>query len=297
MAEARQILARAKPLRLRPPARGGMEIALLHFEGAGPPALLHHATGFCKGTLALLAAELTPRYRVFVMDARGHGDSTAPPPQNARAYHWDEFAQDAAAVAAHLAAEYGGAEGRLALALGHSFGGTALLRAAHLRPDLFGALVLADPVAPPPGLHGASGNALAEGARRRRAQFASREEARARWAAKPFFQNCLPEALDLYALDGLRESAGGGVELKCAPETEAAVFENSTGLAVEQWVGEVQAPVLWLWAARQSFPREYPAALAAKIPRGQFAEMAAGHLAPLETPQNILREVQKFAAL
>ena len=55
---------------------------------------------------------------------------------------WREFGADLAAVARALADEHGE---RIALGLGHSFGGTSMLLAAAEEPALFERLVLADP--------------------------------------------------------------------------------------------------------------------------------------------------------
>ena len=123
----------------------GLEIALLDWGGEGPLALLHHANGFCAGCWAAVAEGLRPRYRVIAMDARGHGDSSKP--RGGESYRWEHFGRDAGEVAAALAALSGA--GRVALGLGHSFGGTALLTAAAERPALFERLVLVDPIVPP----------------------------------------------------------------------------------------------------------------------------------------------------
>ena len=93
---ASELLDAAQLRRLPLPDRG-VEIALLDWGGDGPLALLHHANGFCKGTLALVAAPLRPHFRVVAMDARGHGDST--PGSGDDPYAWAAFAGDIAAAA------------------------------------------------------------------------------------------------------------------------------------------------------------------------------------------------------
>src|SRR5690606_14772791 len=71
-------------------AERGVEIALLDWGGDGPLVLMHHANGFCAGTLGLVAEALVPAFRVIGMDARGHGDSTKP--EEPEAYSWEAFA-------------------------------------------------------------------------------------------------------------------------------------------------------------------------------------------------------------
>jgi pimeloyl-ACP methyl ester carboxylesterase len=283
---ARALLAAGTPRRLRLAERG-VEIALLDFGGAGPLALAHHANGFCKGLWAEVAALLRGRLRVVAMDARGHGDSSRP--DAPAAYAWPAFAADLAAVAGVLAAETGRP---LALGLGHSFGGTSLLGAESLAPGRFERLLLVDPVTPPPAAsappeRAAHVEAMVDAARRRRADWPSRAEARAWFAERSLFAAFRPEALDLYVLDGLRERPAGGVELKCPGEVEAAVFSQGDGVDLEAWARGLSPPALWLWAERGSFPLPYYEALAASMRSARVEPVPAGHLIPMERPDLI----------
>jgi pimeloyl-ACP methyl ester carboxylesterase len=293
---ARQILARAARRRLALPERG-VEIALLDWGGDGPLVLLHHANGFCKGTWGLVAEGLRDRFRVVAMDARGHGDSTQP--QGPDAFAWDHFAADLLAVAEHVVGE--GDAGRVAVGVGHSFGGTATLAAAARRPELFERIVLVDPVTPPPPAgsppeRAAHVQGLVDGARKRRADWPSREEARAWWAERELFAGWRPEALDLYALDGLREAQGVGVALKCPGAVEAAVFGASGGFDVFAAARGTTTPALWLWAARGSFPRPLYEELAGSMAAARVETLDCGHLVPMERPEWVVDAVCRFAA-
>ncbi len=62
----------------RSAAVNGIRLAYLDFGGGGPPAVLHHPTGFLSWVWAPIAERLAQRYRVFALDARGHGDSDKP---------------------------------------------------------------------------------------------------------------------------------------------------------------------------------------------------------------------------
>ncbi len=294
MDRARALLARAQRRSLALPERG-VEIALLDWGGDRPLALLHHATGFSKGVWALVAEQLAPRFRVIAMDARGHGDSSQP--EGAEAYLWSEFAHDLAAVAERLANEHG----PVALGMGHSFGGTAFLGAGKRRPELFGRMVLVDPVVPslasavapdPTG----RGRSLAEGARRRRTEWPSRAEARANWARRAVFSAWQPEALDLYALDGLRERADGSVALKCPSAVEATVFEQGGKLDVPEIAHGHPVPTLWLHAAQGHFPLELCHRLAASMRDARVEKLEAGHLAVMERPDLVSEAALRFAA-
>jgi pimeloyl-ACP methyl ester carboxylesterase len=293
MAEARAMLARAQRRTLRLPARG-VEIALLDWGGDGPLALLHHATGFCKAVWAPIAEALRPRFRVIAMDARGHGDSSQL--EGAVAYTWPEFARDLVAVAEALASEHG----PMALGIGHSFGGTAMLLAGKERPELFRRLVLVDPVAAPPAALFPPAarerpNALAGGARRRRTDWDSLRDARARWETRAVLRAWRPEVLDLYALDGLRTRSDGSVTLKCPSAVEAAIFEQGRDLDLSPVVEAHPVPTLWIRAARGSFPSAWCRSLAARMRAAELLDLDVGHLVVMEEPERVAREALRFA--
>lgn len=270
-----------------------VEIAMLDFGGSGPPALLHHATGFCAALWAPVAERLAERFRVFAMDARGHGDSSKPSPPDA--YHWDAFGRDVAAVASRLTE----AHGPIALAVGHSFGGTALTLAELARPGLFERLILVDPVIPPtdPEIRRTFGraNPMAEGARRRRRRWESRAAARARWSDRSVFAAWTPRALDLYVSEGLAECAEGGVILKCPPEVEASVFEQAASVDPMLDAHRLRASVVVVWARRGNFPLEHFQEFAGRMPDGTVRELDVGHLVLMEDPDLLVETL--FASL
>jgi len=275
----------------------GVEIALLDWGGEGPLALLHHANGFCAGVWGLVAEPLSRHFRVIAMDARGHGDSSKP--EGAHFYRWEHFASDVAQVASRLAADH--RDGRVALGLGHSFGGTSILMAAARHPDLFGRNVLVDPVVPPPDWAAADperqlrGNSLAEGARKRRVVWSSRAEARAKWVGKEMFAAWDPRALDLYIEHGMANREDGQVELKCPGIVEATVFESSRGLDVYGIAEGSTVPTRILWASRGQFPRITFEQLAARMQNADVRDLAAGHLAVMEEPDLVYQAVMDFA--
>lgn len=277
-------------------AQRGVEIALLDWGGDGPLVLMHHANGFCAGTLGLVAAALVPAFRVIGMDARGHGDSSRP--EGPEAYGWDHFALDYLAVAEQLAAEQGGPVG---VAVGHSFGGTSALGAAARRPDLFERLVLVDPVIPAPAKQvaaldperGKRLSRLVEGARKRRSSWPSRAAAREHFAAKSLFRNWLPEALDLYVDHGLRVRADGQLELKCPGDVEAAIFGSSKTVDVADLARRAGAvPTTVLWAEDGDFSRAVYERVFGPMPNVEIRDVACGHLVPMERPDFVVAAIR-----
>jgi pimeloyl-ACP methyl ester carboxylesterase len=273
-------------------SNGAVEISLLDWGGEGPPALLHHANGFCAAVWGPVADRLRHRFRVFAMDARGHGGSSKP--TDPAAYHWSNFGLDALGVAEVLSERHG----PLALGLGHSFGGTALVLAAIERPALFERLVLLDPIILPsdPEMRAriGRGNSLAEGARRRRSIWESRSSVLDSWADRDTFAGWKRRALELYVGFGFAERPDGRVELCCPREAEAAIFDQNGSVDVMGLLPRLETPTLVLWARRGDFPREHFEQLAARMPRGLLREADTGHFVPMEAPAFVAEQVLDF---
>src|SRR5262249_44295707 len=200
--------------RLPLPGRG-VEIALLDWGGVGPLALFHHANGFCAAMLDLVARPLRAHFRVIGMGARGHGDSSRP--TGANAYARQECGAALAAGARALSARHG----KIALGLGHSFGGTSMLLAAAEEPALFERLVLVDPVLHEPRAvqsydpeRSARAFGLVERASRRRVVFPDRAAARENWGDKERFAEWGPRAVGVAVAGAMagrgREEGGAG---------------------------------------------------------------------------------------
>jgi len=274
----------------------GVDIALTDWGGEGPPALLHHANGFCAATLGLVAAGLRDRYQVFGIDARGHGDSTQS--EDLSVYRWQTFADDLIAVAEAILRDAGANPiglGAIGLGVGHSLGATTTLFAASQRPELFRQLLLIEPVVPPcPDEEHVDPDrpkrlaGLIEAARRRRSHWPDRASARAHFARRPLFEHWRPEALDLYVREGLRDDPGGGVSLKCPGPVEAAIFASGERVDVLGAAKTVPCPTTIVWAARGNFVRARYEALAAAMKDARIVDVAAGHLVPMERPDLVL---------
>jgi len=265
------------PVRATVRTPDGVELAVFDFGGHGPDLILAHATGLHAMVWAPVVAHLTDSFRCVAFDERGHGDSGPSP----GGYAWSGFAVDVTSVVDGLGLEnpYGA---------GHSCGGAALLLAAADRPDRFAGLWCYEPVVRPgprPGYE--PGHPLAVGARRRRARFADRAEARRNYAAKPPFSRVAPAALDAYVAHGLADEPDGTVRLKCDPDTEAEVYANSGGHDAYERLPEVGIPVVLAHGTVSEGPLSPTviSQLAGRLPdaRVEPAE-GLGHFGPLEDP-------------
>lgn len=284
-------------------ASKGVELAVLDWGGTGELVVIHHANGFCAATLAPIANALRGRFRVFSVDARGHGDSTpvAPVPQGGSPdpYDWGTLAADIDHVIGGILAITGGE--RVALAIGHSFGGALLLRAARANPARFERLLLCDPVVLPKltaeqRAARSNTNGLAAMTRNRRDRFPTREAAFEHCRSRSLFSSFTPEALALYVAEGMAETSDGDIALKCDRDVEASIFEAG-GLGSEfEGASRVTAEVVFLHAQRGNFPLETFRSIAAQMPRSRVESLDVGHLFPMEEPERVLQFVEKCLA-
>ncbi len=215
----------------------GVSIAFTDHGGDGPDLILAHATGFCGGVWDPIAQSLRDGYRVVTFDERGHGAS-GPAPDGV--YAWEGFATDALAVIDELGLHR-------PFGAGHSCGGALLLLAEMRRPGTFRALWAFEPIIfpfeSPMTADRPNENRLAVGARKRRAVFASREEARANYASKPPLMWLDPRCLAGYVACGLRDLPDGTVTLSCSPENEARTYEMGGTHTAYARLAEVGCPV------------------------------------------------------
>jgi pimeloyl-ACP methyl ester carboxylesterase len=188
--------------------------------------VLLHPNGLCAGFFHPLARRLTDTYRVVGVDLRGHGGSE--PPRNRAGLAFAPMAADVVAVLDAMGIDE-------CSALGESLGGGVGAVVDRLRPGLIRRLVMCEAIAfdssafprqASPG-EGGTGNEMAEMTRARRAVWPDRGVVRARYGGRPPFDVVAPEALDAYLRWGFYDRADGQVELACAPETEAAIYEVS----------------------------------------------------------------------
>lgn len=279
----------------------GIEIAVIEWSSAkgdaAPVALLHHANGFCAAMWSEVAEPLSKHFRVFAVDARGHGDSSAP--EGDAAYAWTKLADDLGFVGHWVCERVGVAS--ISLGVGHSFGGVLTMAAVANNPGLYDRAILIDPVILPtltPEIRARMGeNPLSERARKRRSHWESREEALAILSEKPLFENFTTRSMRLYVEEGLCDAPQGGVELKCPSRVEGAIFGNSTGFDPYGFASRVTAPIRLLRATHGEFSRENYERVVELLAEGELLEIEGGHLVPMEDPATVVSEILTFAQL
>ncbi|SKB55554.1 alpha/beta fold hydrolase [Sphingopyxis flava] len=206
--------------------------------GKTPSLLLLHATGFHARLWDQVVAALPPGTHVVAPDQRGHGRSYRPE----TLAHWPANADALLPLLDRF-------KGRAFIGCGHSMGGYVLTRLAAERPGAFGHLVLIDPVIVDPAYYVGGGEApLPDPAEhpvsRRRNQWTSAEEMRARFADRPPYSRWVAEVLGDYCNYGLVPAAHGkGYELACPPVLEASMYQSALRSDPYCWLGSLAAPV------------------------------------------------------
>ncbi len=267
-------------------AEGPADIHLATASGGeGPPDLFFvHATGFCKEVWGPVidAIDAYP-FAWRAMDLRGHGASDIGP----FPHEWSQLGGDVLEAVE---------SNHTAIGIGHSIGGTAIVRAEAQRPGTFERLVLIEPIIPPTRT-GRFDGPMTLNARRRRAVFSSRNAARERYRSGPF-SSWTDAALNAY-LDGGFAESDEGVVLRCTPEVEADFFSEGWNHDTWELLPAIEAPVTLVATEYTDTHREpYLSALADRFRDVDLVVFeGASHLVPMEEPHRVASVIDGALAL
>jgi pimeloyl-ACP methyl ester carboxylesterase len=274
-------------------AAGPVRLVVHEWGGDGPPVLLAHPTGFHGRIWAPIAERLIEQGRsAFSFDFRGHGDSDSPESD----YSWHGFADDVLAVTEHL----GLAGDANLLAVGHSKGGASLVLGEAARPGTYPRLWLYEPIIFP-SLEVMPPNqdfSMAQSARRRRNEWASKEDAYASYSSKAPLDVMTEESLRAYVDYGLRDRGDGVFELKCRPEVEAQTYTMGPNHGAFALLVDVHPPAIVVCGEHtKSIPPDIARTIAERLPQGSVEVMAGvGHFGPQEDPDRAVESMLRFAA-
>ena len=271
---------------------GTLAIAVYDWGGDGEPVVLAHATGFHGRVWAPVAHRLAAAgRRVWSFDFRGHGESD----RSLDGYHWDGFADDVLTVveALDLSGE------PALLAAGHSKGAAALLLAEQRVPGTFARLWCYEPIVIPTDEPGdpQPDFPLAVVARRRRATWASSDEALESYASRPPFDALDPDALRAYVEHGLRRRDDGLVELTCRPDDEAEVYAMQFAHSTYRDLATVGCPtVVACGEDTNAIPPKLAAMIVDRLPDARLEVMPGlGHFGPLQDPDAAVASILALA--
>ena len=261
-----------------------MHIATYDLGGDGPPVLFVHATGFHARVWLPVVERLRDRFHCYGVDQRAHGDSQAP--DDDAGYEWFNLGTDVltAIDLLGLARPFG---------VGHSSGAAALLLAEERLPGTFAAIWGYEPIVVPTDVPVQQNeNPMAEGARRRREVFATRDAAYENYASKPPFDRLAPDALRAYVEHGFQDLDDGTVRLKCRGPNEARFYESQGKHTAYRDLATVRIPVTVVRGEEDSFPAAFAAPIAERLPDARTETLpGAGHFGPLEQPDAVAASI------
>lgn len=282
------------------PSTDGVSVALYDFGGDGPLLVFCHATGFCGGMYETIAQRLTDRFHCVGLDFRGHGQSERP---EGVSMAWSGMGHDLLAVIDHALALRGEAPDTPVLAVGHSMGGASIVLAELARPGAIASAWALEPILfpTPAEVDATTGQPIHEsplvaGARRRRPEFESRQAAFERYGSRPPFSEIDADVLRGYVDYGFRDLPDGTVRLRCEPETEAQVFENSFCGAFER-LEEIGFPYLVAASGDGMAPAQIASTIVDQSERFVlFDYPALTHFGPFEDPERIAADIAEWFA-
>ncbi len=263
-----------EPQALRIDAYGGLRLNVWDYGGGELPLLLCHCTGGAGRVWDPVVAWLDPRFHVYAVDTRGHGDSAKP--REAEAYAWVNAGRDLLAVREAL-----DLSGPLR-AVGHSGGAAQIAYAEWLQPGAFGPVVLIDAIIGPHHVF-AGESPLAQGARRRCSVFESACQAHTRFREKPPMNVWSEEALDAYIAHAFDHRPDGTIALKCPPEVEAWHYESGGACDVFEELDRLHFEALLVTGSESHVALLVEAQLE-RLAHAEKRILPAGHFVPQQAP-------------
>lgn len=258
------------------------------------------ANGFPPQTYIPLLRPFMERYRTLSLPPRALWGDEVPP----EGYHdWWMLADD-------LLAGFDKFQLENVIAVGHSFGAIGSLLAVIKEPQRFKALILLDPTILMPNILSMIQQAweqdlieqmpLVQGAKRRRREFDSVDDAFDRFRDKRLFEHWSDEVLRLYVEHGTQpQTDGDGVALAWSAEWEAFYFST-----VQQTIWEDLpnmdglVPTLFVrGGASDTFVPEAEVRVKTLAPSATYTIVDGhGHLFPQSAPQQSAALIAEFVS-
>jgi lipase len=273
-------------------AEPGIEMEYLDYGGRGSPVVLLHATGFLPWLWHPIAAGIAQDHRIIAPCLYSH----RPSDPHAGGLGWLLLAEDIQRLCLRLKIEN-------PIFVGHSMGATIAILTHTVHHKAAAGLILIEPILLPRDAYRMplplEQHPLAARAIRRRNHWPDREAVWNDFKTKVFFQSWDPSMLSLYIRFGTCENEMGAVTLACSPLQEAALFMG--GMQHDPWpeLKRIKCPV-WVVEGETSENRSWIdlQQVAGWIPESRYIQVPhAGHLVPMEKPQETLRLIRSFLKL
>jgi pimeloyl-ACP methyl ester carboxylesterase len=261
--------------------------------------LLSHGNGFATDAYFPYWRHFLAQFDLMVFDFRNHGQNVPVVPPH---HTYEQLTQDLERVIQAVKTEFGD---RPTAGIFHSMSGRTAMKHALEIGWGWEALVLVDPPNMPPPDHpafppmAAFEKRLTAWARSRRRHFASVAELTEEYQQSRATARWVEGAHELMARSVLRQNPnGGGYELVCAPENEAAIYAQAMTLNLWPNADDFDGPVKLIGCDPQV--KGGPAIAAANFALGReggydYTFVAhTGHLLQIEKPQDCVAVTMDF---
>ena len=270
----------------------------LDYGGAGEELVFLHANGYPPDCYRPLLSRLAENYQVTAMVQRPLWPDSKPEDID----DWLPLTDD---FLCFLDAHHN----RPIVCVGHSMGGTALLRAAVREPQRFKAIVLLDPVLLPPYFIafwnvvrrlkiGERHHPFIKAARQRRQQFDDLDKLYQGYRRKPVFRYFDDEALRAYVKGIACQTDESVYQLCYSAKWETRIYLISIWRDMDIWRGlpKLKVPMLIVRGAEtDAFWERTGRLVKRKQPKAKVEALErATHLVPLERPQEVSNLIQSF---
>jgi len=268
---------------------GDATLQYLLYDGAEPAVVMLHATGFFPWIWDPIARRLAREHRVvapYFCDHRKFDPEEG-------GLDWMLLAEDLSRFCGQLGLE-------APILVGHSMGATVMTFAEAAFHLGAAGMVLIEPIFFPEPYYRADAtvadNPLAWKSLQRRNHWETAAEAKAYLKTRPLFANWREAFLDLYIEHGIIRKDTSGLELTCPPPREAALFMGDRSRNPWPLLKQVGCPVLIIEGEKSGNRRHIDLEAATSVLPNARRRLipAAGHLVPMEQPEETLRLLFEF---
>ncbi|CAG8630340.1 4791_t:CDS:2, partial [Cetraspora pellucida] len=248
-----------------------------------------HATGFHKelwNPIIKMLHERRHRWNggdMWALDCSNHGDSAVLNqdvlPDK---FIWSDYARDILQLIDDAKVQ------KPIIGIGHSVGGSSMLKAEIIRPGTFASILTIEPIVRPHILQEFKFQDTS--VKRRRDRWPDRETAHTSFSTSEFFQSWDSEMLNLYVQYGLYELPSGEVTLKCSKiqELYTFVYDSAEKVSTFHQMSKIQCPTLFVVGDKPSFDsKDMALHRSSQCQHSELISIDAGHLVPMEKPAQI----------
>jgi lipase len=268
---------------------GGAQLPYLHYDGGASQIIFVHATGFMPWLWHPVIQEFIPQNSVwapFICDYRECNPQVG-------GLSWEIISRDLSVFCSSLQIEH-------PLFVGHSMGATVSTIAVANYGIKARGLILIEPIFLPEAFYSMEvdikKHPLASKSIKRANHWNDENDAWSYLKSKSLFASWDEQVLNLYLKYGMQKQKEGNLKLTCSPQNEAAMFMG--GWDVNPWplLDKITCPVLVVEGENTENKGLVDIQKAVSLFRqGQYKSVAqAGHLIPMQKPQDVVRLIKDF---